>query len=89
MYHLYAAPCETGVSSCSDGVCVCKPGYVGEGCCDCDTNYYRASNGTCQSKHMYIEPTGHSCIYVACVIIFTNADMSCSINACSSFYLFL
>ena len=35
--------------TCTDTACQCQDGYATPDCCQCDDNYYRASDGTCQS----------------------------------------
>ena len=43
----FADTCSFGLAQeqevCDDGVCVCKPGFIGNGCCDCNiaAGFYR------------------------------------------------
>ena len=55
-----ACGCDTTGSSStscdqSTGQCTCKTGYTGTTCNSCDTNYYRASDGTCTGKYHFIK----------------------------------
>ena len=48
----FAAICVENALECTtDGCTQCKPGYTGPDCCDCDSNYYRAPDGTCKREH--------------------------------------
>ena len=42
--------CEKNVESCTNGVCICKPGYLLYDCCKCAPGYqFNKEDKTCTS----------------------------------------